>query len=61
MAAGVFYRGNGCGYEPSIERGAFETFKQFSNTKVNKGTNSNVTAAGAFIHNTRKGFSAPSG
>jgi len=61
MAAGVFYRGNGCGYEPSVERGAFRTSRQFSNTKVNTGTNSNVIAVGAFFTKTRKGFSAPSG
>ena len=60
MAAGVFYRGNGCGYEPSVEGGAFKTFRRFSNTNVNTGTNSNVITVGAFIRLIRKGFSAPS-
>ena len=49
MADGFFHRGNGCGYEPSVEREAFKTFRRFSNTKVNTGTNSNVIAVGAFI------------
>jgi hypothetical protein len=34
MAGGLFYRGNGCGYEPSVEKGVAGTFRRRLKTTV---------------------------